>query len=375
MRYVFVCGGTAGHINPAVAVADVLKEKDPYSNILFIGSKRHMEEELVPKAGYPILLVDSTFFTRGFTSEDFRHNIHFAALLAKSTAQSCRILRHYHPDVVVGTGGYVCYPVLKAAKILHLPTAVHESNAIPGLTTALLAPEMDLVMVGIRDSLKHYKHSRRIEYTGTPVRGDFESYTKPEAKKLLGLQADKPLVVSTWGSLGADFINKILPDFISLAVKKDAFYLIHSTGKDYYTSTVDALRKKVPDYREHGIDIRDYIYDMGVVMAAADLVVGRSGASTIAELCYMGKPTIFIPSPNVTHNHQEKNARVLERIGGAQVLLQSETTPEILYKVVDELAEDAEKRKYMGEAMRGQSVRNAAHRIADLIMSLAKNKK
>lgn len=375
MRYVFVCGGTAGHINPAIAVADVLRKKDPYSNILFIGSTRNMEEKMVPKAGYPILLVDSTFLARGLSLQALLDNIRCSALLVKSTAQSVRILQHFHPDVVVGTGGYVCYPVLKAAKILRLPTAVHESNAIPGLTTELLAPEVDLVMVGIRDSMKQYRHPRRIEFTGTPVRGDFGKYTSREAKEKLGLPANKPLVVSAWGSLGAEFMNELLPEFVSIAAKKDSFLFIHSTGWDYYDSTLEALRRTVPDYEKHGFFIRNYIYDMPTVMAAADLVVGRAGESTIAELCYMGKPTLFVPSPNVTHNHQEKNARSIESSGAARVLLQSDATAEKLYEIVEELTEDREKRKSMAEAMAKLSVRNAADKIADLVCSLAKAEK
>mgnify|MGYP004676881721 FL=1 len=374
MRFVLTCGGTAGHINPALAIAGRLRELMPDCEILFIGAEGKMEMELVPREGYKIEALKITNISRGHSLEALRHNLDTLRNVAVSTHEAKRILREFKPDVVIGTGGYVCYPVLTAAHELGIPTAVHESNAVPGLTTKLLAERVDRVMVGFADSREAYHHPEKVEVTGTPVRGEFASYSKALAKKELGLNPDEPLVVSVWGSLGAAHMNKIMGELITLLDARREFRLIHSAGSMYFDGFMEKLEAAMPDFAKFGADVRKYIYDMPRVMAAADLILCRAGASTLSELAYMGKPVIIVPSPNVTNNHQEKNARVLEKAGGAKVFLEGEFDAQSLLDSVRELLGDEGKLREMSEAMRSLAVPGATDRICDIILSLPENR-
>lgn len=372
MKFILTCGGTAGHINPALAVAGRLREFMPDSSFLFIGAEGKMEMELVPREGYEIVGLKMTNISRGHSIDAIIHNIDTVKNVAISIHEARKIIHSFKPDVVIGTGGYVCYPVLTAANELHIPTVVHESNAVPGLTTKLLADHVSKIMVGFEESRKHYNHPDRVEVTGTPVRGSFACYTKDSAKRELGLPIDKPLVVSVWGSLGAGHMNEIMTELIPMLRGQDDFHLIHSAGSAYYKEMAARLSELAPDYAEWGIDVREYIYDMPRVMAAADLIMCRAGASTLAELAYMGKPVIIVPSPNVTNNHQEKNARVLENAGGAKVLLEGEFDASTLLSEVRELLGNKQRLSEMSNAMRALSVDEATDRICGIILDLVK---
>ena len=373
MRFLFTCGGTAGHINPALAVAGALAAAVPGSEFLFIGAEGRMETDLVPRAGYEIRTVRITNIHRGFSAEDIKHNLTTLKNVVTSTAEAKRLLREFKPDAAVGTGGYVCFPVLRAAHELGIPTAVHESNAVPGLTTKMLEGSMDAVMVGFEESRANYKHPERVAVTGTPVRGEFLRTGKAEAKRALGLPEDKPLVASVWGSLGAQHMNEIMSDFIVRACANPFFGLIHSAGKAGYEKMAARLESEKPGYDRLGMDVRAYIYDMPTVMEAAGLVLCRAGASTLAELTAMGKPAVLVPSPNVTNNHQEKNARVLEAAGGARVLLESEFTADSLLGLVSELLHHPEELEAMAANMRAVGVQDATDRIAEIVMGLARS--
>lgn len=371
MRFLFTCGGTAGHINPALAVAGALAAAVPGSEFLFIGAEGRMETDLVPRAGYEIKTVRITNISRSLSLAGIKHNLETLKNVATATSEAKRLIREFRPDAAVGTGGYVCYPVLKAAAQLGVSTAVHESNAVPGLTTKMLEGTVDTVMVGFEESRQNYRHPERVTVTGTPVRLDFLDMDKAQAKRELGIPEGRPLVASVWGSLGAAHMNEIMTDFIVRACAKPFFSLVHSAGKGGYRHMCDQLERERPEYRECGMDVRDYIYDMPRVMAAADLVLCRAGASTLAELTAMGKPAVLIPSPNVTNNHQERNARVLESAGGAQVLLEGEFTADSLLGLVSELLQRPERLSAMSESMRELAVTDATERIASLVLELA----
>lgn len=374
MKFILTCGGTAGHINPALAVAGRLRELMPDCEILFIGAEGKMEMELVPREGYKIEPLKITNISRGHSLEAIVHNLDTLKNVAVSTREAKRIMREFKPDVVIGTGGYVCYPVLMAASELKIPTAVHESNAVPGLTTKLLAERVDKVMVGFEESRGAYHHPEKVEVTGTPVRGEFAAYSKALAKRELGLDPDEPLVVSVWGSLGAAHMNKIMGELITMMDDSRPFRLIHSVGTRYFEDFMSALRQRAPDFARFGADVRKYIYDMPRVMAAADLILCRAGASTLSELAYMGKPVIIVPSPNVTNNHQEKNARVLEKAGGAKVFLEDEFDAPALMDTVRGLLGDSAQLEAMSQAMLSLAVPGATDRICDIILSLPAKK-
>ena len=371
MKFLFTCGGTAGHINPALAVAGAIKEAMPDSEFLFVGAEGRMETDLVPRAGYEIRTVRITNIHRGFSAEDIKHNLNTLKNVVTSTGQAKQIIREFQPDAAIGTGGYVCYPVLKAAHAMGVPTAVHESNAVPGLTTKMLEGVVDTVMVGFEESRANYKHPERVVVTGTPVRGEFMHADKLAARRALGLPEDKPLVASVWGSLGAGHMNEIMTDFIIRACANPFFGVVHSTGKAWYQKMTSTLEREKPGYDKLGMDVREYIYDMPLVMAAADLVMCRAGASTLAELTAMGKPAVLIPSPNVTNNHQEKNARVLADAGAAKLLLEPDFTADSLLGLVSALLHHPEQLDAMSEKMRALGVPDATGRIAGIVLDLA----
>ena len=372
MKFIFTCGGTAGHINPALAVAGRLKELLPDSEFLFLGAEGKMEMDLVPREGYQIKPLKITNLSRGKSLKALRHNLNTVKNVALSYRQAKAIIRDFQPDAVIGTGGYVCYPVLKAASRLHVPTAVHESNAVPGLTTKMLARLVDRIMVGFEESRQYYPQPEKVIVTGTPVRGEFAACTKAQARQELGLAGNEKLVVSVWGSLGAGHMNGIMTELIPLLDGKQSFRLLHAAGKMYYPGVCEKLAETAPNLAARKVDLREYIFDMPRVMAAADLVLCRAGASTISELTYMGKPVIMVPSPNVTNHHQERNARVLEKAGGAKVLLEGEFDARSLLTLVQELLADEQQLSAMSAAMRSLAVPDATDQICGIIMDILK---
>lgn len=370
MNFILTCGGTAGHINPALAVAGRLRELMPDCGILFLGAEGKMEMELVPREGYDIKPLKITNISRGKSLSAIKHNIETLKNVLVSTKEAKKIIAEFKPDAVIGTGGYVCYPVLKAASSMGIPTAIHESNAVPGLTTKLLSGHVDRVMVGFEESREAYGAVGSVTVTGTPVRGAFADYSKSKAKAELGLDPDKPLVLSVWGSLGAGHMNDIVSQMLPLMHGQQDFYFIHSAGKRYYEGLVEALGDQDKLKSDCGADIREYIYDMPRVMAAADLILCRAGASTISELTFLGKPTVFVPSPNVTNNHQEKNARVLEKAGGAKVLLEGEFDAQSLLDTVKALLSDSAALENMSKAISSLAVTDATDRICGVILDM-----
>ena len=368
MKFLFTCGGTAGHINPALGVAGKIREVMPDAEILFVGAKGNMETELVPRAGYDIVTVTITNLSRSLKPKMIAHNLKTVKNVFTATAEAKRIIRDFKPDVAVGTGGYVCYPVLSAAAKLGVPTAVHESNAVPGLTTKMLAGKVDKILVGFEDSRSNYQQKDKVVVTGTPVRVEFADLDRFQAKEELGIPAEKPLLVSVWGSLGSDHMNKTMAELIRL-MPEGQFSLIHATGKRGYRPFIQKL-KSTGSLDKAGVDVREYIYDMPTVMAAADLILCRAGASTLSELAVLGKPALLVPSPNVTNNHQEKNARVLESAGGAEVLLERDSSGQALFQAACGILRDESRRAAMERAMSALGIRDATERIYQTVLEI-----
>lgn len=372
MNILFTCGGTAGHINPAVALARLFQERHPNCKVLFVGADGGMETRLVPKEGYEIKTVTISSFYRSLSPAAIKHNLRTVANLNRSKKQANAILDDFKPDLVVGTGGYASFPVVNAAAKRGIPTAVHESNAVPGLTTKTLSKVVDVVMVGFEESRKHYDNPEKVVVTGTPVRGDFFRYTRSEARKALGLTDDRPLLLSFFGSLGATVMNDLMTDVISRECRMGApFRHIHGAGRDYQGMCA-VLNREGVRLEGTGVELREYIYDMPLVMAAADLVICRAGASTISELSAIAKPAILIPSPNVTADHQTKNAKVLSERGAAVLLPEAECDgrSDGLFNVISDLMKHPEKREAMSRALREMAVPDGAEQIYTTLMEL-----
>lgn len=372
MNVIFTCGGTAGHINPAISVANLLRARKPDAKILFVGAEGEMETQLVPREGYQLETLKVNCYLRKLTPKALWHNVTTLWNLQGSLRKANRILRDFRPDVIVGTGGYASFPMLKQGAKAGIPTAVHEANAMPGLTTRMVADKATRVMVCFDESRKYYKDPERVQVVGMPVRQEFIYTTRAEARSRLGL-GEEPLVVSAWGSLGARDMNQLMADFLALEVQNGCpWHHVHATGSYGWRWMPDLVREKGVDLAAHPeLDMREYIHNMPDLMAAADLIITRGGASSLNEIEAAGTPCIIIPSPNVTDNHQEKNARVLERQGAAQVLLEPGLTAQALYDAAKALLEDKERRTNMRAALQRMSVVDSAEKIYNTILELA----
>jgi len=374
-RVLFTCGGTAGHVNPAIAVAQLMHGQDPSTRFLFVGAHRGLEKELIPKAGYDFRVVHISSFHRSVKLSELKHNLISVGNLIRAPHEARAVLKEFRPDVVIGTGGYASYPMVKAAAKAGLPTVIHESNLVPGLTTEMLEPYAGRIMVGFESCREHYRYPEKVVVTGTPVRTDFFDLTKEEAKRKLGLDDGRPLVVSFWGSLGASGMNGLMADFLALEAKSEPFHHIHGAGSACYPALIAELKERGVDLEAHpALQVREYIYDMGAVMRAADLVLCRAGASTISELTALGVPAVMVPSPYVTNNHQEKNARVLEEAGGAKVLLEKDSTGQELYRLACSILHDPEKQARMAEAMGRLGIRDATARIYETVLEVCRER-
>ena len=370
MNVLFTCGGTAGHVNPAVALAHIFQERHPGCRVLFVGADGGMENKLVPKEGYQIRTVTITNFHRSFKPADIAHNFGTLVNMGRSKKQARAILNEFKPDLVVGTGGYASFPVVNEAAHRRVPTAVHESNAVPGLTTKALSKVVDRVMVGFEESREHYDNPERGVVTGTPVRGDFFKYTKAEARAKLGFTDERPLLLSYWGSLGAEVMNQKMVDFIAKECYEGAPWRhIHGAGRDFPWMREELLRRGLK-LGDNGIEVREYIYDMPLVMAAADLVLCRAGASTISEITAIAKPAILVPSPNVTANHQEKNALVLSGQGAARLLREADCVGNTLYDEAALLLRERDRREKMISALQAMAVPNAGEKIYETLREI-----
>ena len=373
MNVIFTCGGTGGHIYPAIAVANLLRQRKPDAQILFIGAEDGMENKLVPREGYRLETLKISNYQRKLTPAAVWHNLVTLVNMSGSLRKARRVIRDFAPDVIVGTGGYASFPALKVGAQLGVPTAVHESNAVPGLTTRMVERSVDRIMVSFEESRNHYAAPERVVVTGTPVREDFIYTEKQAARAALGLD-DRALIVSYWGSLGAREMNKKIAQFIRRECDGgEPFQHIHATGSFGWRWMPDYVRELGVDLTKHpSVDMREYIYDMPAVMAAADLIICRAGAATISEVAASGTPCIMVPSPNVTDNHQEKNARVLEAHGAAVVVRESECDGDVLYETAKSILSDPARRREMTQAAHRMAVVDAAERIYQTAMELAK---
>ena len=372
IKVIFTCGGTAGHVNPALARAGLINERNPESEILFVGAHRGIEKDLIEKAGWPFRAIEVSSFHRSLTPKEIKHNFISLRNFFRSPGEAKKLLKEFPADLVVGTGGYASYPMIQAASKLGIPTAIHESNAIPGLTTRLLENHADLIMVGFEECRKNYRHPDKVLVTGTPVRGDFFRMTKKQAKQKLGMDDGRPLIISFFGSLGASEMNREMAQFLALEVKDGLpFHHVHGAGAVGCKHMGEYLKEaKIDLNKTPELEVREYIQDMCDLMRAADLVICRAGASTISELTALGVPAIIIPSPNVTHNHQEPNARVLDDAGGAVMVLEKDSSGQKLYDTACDILRDEARRKKMSAAMASLGSIDAAEKIYSAVMAL-----
>ncbi len=338
MNIVFAGGGTAGHINPALAIAQSFKSKNPHCNILFIGNKDSLEEKLVKRAGFDIEFVKVSGIKRSLSLENIKTTYNFV----KSVSDCKRIIKEFKADAVIGTGGYVSGPAVYAGHLLGVKCFIHEQNAYPGITSKFLSKYAEIAFLSFEGSEKYFSKAKNTVMTGNPLNEKFLFINREEARQKLGIKKDDFYVLSFAGSLGAYQINKLFVDFISENVRKEDFVHTHATGSFGYKWMPDELKKCGVDIsKKTNTDVLEYIYDMPERLAACDLVISRAGAITLGEIMALGKPAILIPSPNVTHNHQYHNAMSLVNRGAAMILEEKDATSDKLYSMALGLKNDS----------------------------------
>ncbi len=372
MRVLMTGGGTGGHVNPAIAIADTIKKNIPSAEIAFVGTKRGIENKLVPAAGYKLYYVD----VRGFKRSLSLSNIRAAFLAFTSPIAAKKLIKEFKPDIVIGTGGYVSWPLLVAASKLGVPSAVHESNAVPGLTVRKLVPYVDKIFVNFAVTGEKLGAPEKTLHVGSPLKSEFGKVSRREARERIGLPSEcSRYIVSFGGSLGAERVNAAVLELMRdyLAVHPDV-YLTHACGAGGY----EEVRRQFEAAglnRLKNIELAEYIYDMPLRMSAADLVISRSGAITLSELALAQRAAILIPSPNVTDNQQYRNAKVLADADGAVLIEEKELTPGRICAEVASALENPARIRTLEKNISAFAVSDANQRIYDEILSLCKSKK
>ncbi|MDQ5983421.1 MAG: UDP-N-acetylglucosamine--N-acetylmuramyl-(pentapeptide) pyrophosphoryl-undecaprenol N-acetylglucosamine transferase [Eubacteriales bacterium SKADARSKE-1] len=369
MRIILAGGGTAGHINPALAIAQYIKDHDPEAKILYVGAKGKMEEGLVKKAGFDFKGIGISGFSRAKSLEGFKKNLSTIKKLMYSCIDSKKIIKDFKPDLCIGTGGYVSGPVLWEAIRLKVPIIIHEQNAFPGKTTKMLSKKARKVMLAVEESKKYFSKDCNLVVTGNPIRKEIIIATKGPSKRHLKLDK-RPVILSFGGSLGADKINKAVLHLLVDTAKTDEFQHIHAYGR-YGKWFVPKLLEKGVNLEEHkNFDIREYIDDMPVCLAAADLVICRAGAISLSEIEAQKKASILIPSPNVAENHQYHNAMALVKNGAANIIEETSLTGEKLISVVKEMLSSKEKLREYQKNAGDMAIIDASDRIYKVILEV-----
>lgn len=372
MRILFACGGTAGHINPAIATANYLKENDSTTEILFAGNPKGMEARIVPNAGYDFAPIKVSGIQRKLSIKNIKNNIKAIWYLLWSTFRAKKIIKDFNPDIVIGTGGYVSGPVVRKATIMGYKTIAMESNAFPGVTTKLLAKYADKILLDVEESKKYLPKDKEYVVTGNPVRQEIFTTDRKASRDFYGI-GDRICILSFGGSLGAQRLNEAVAELMAWHLKENKnFVHIHGSGSYYGPSYyVDMLKEKGIEAEEHkNLILREYIVDMPRCLAAADIVICRCGAITLAELKAAGRASVLIPSPNVAENHQYHNAMVLANKNAGIVIEEKDLTGELLCKTIEELTSNPEKLKAISENARALAIKDANERIRKEIISL-----
>ena len=362
MKVIIAAAGTGGHINPGIAIANEIKKHNSNADITFIGTPRGLENDLVPRAGYKLKTIEAYGIVRKISFANFKN----ACKTIKSYKTAKKIIKEINPDIIIGTGGYICGPVISSGIKLNIPTLLHESNAFPGVAVKLLSKKVNTVLVGFEDSKKRLPKAKHIVVTGTPTKVNKLQLTKDEIKEKkekLGFDTNLPLVLVFGGSQGAQSINISMLGIIEKR-KNTNYQIMWAAGPEQYEIVKNKFSEKNIDINNiKGIKIVPYIYEMEEIMNIADLIVSRSGAMTVTEIEKVGKPAIFIPFPYAAENHQEYNARALEKKKAAKVILDKDLTEEVLNDNILSLTKDKEELERMGKRANEMSIKNVEDKI------------
>ena len=365
MKVIIAAAGTGGHINPGIAIANKIKKEDPFSEIIFIGTNRGLENDLVPRAGYELRQIEAYGLSKNICKD---------LKTFKGFFQAKKIIKEFEPDVVVGAGGYICGPVILAAHMKKIPTVLHESNAFPGKAVKMLARYTNTILISFEDARNQIKNAKKIVLTGTPIKINDEDISYERKKQILrehNLDENKPLILIFGGSQGAKKINDAVVDLLS---KKENlnYQIILATGSKQYDNVIYELGIKKVDITRN-IRIYPYIYNLSELEKASDIIVSRSGATTIAEIATIGKPAIFIPLPNVSNNHQTYNAKTLEKVGAAKIIENDKLNGDILNDYIEDFLKDKQNLLRMGTNAKEIAINDTEERIYTEIKKLITN--
>lgn len=373
MRVLISGGGTGGHINPALAIAGRIKSEWKDAVIEYVGTDKGLETKLVPKEGYKIHYVKVEGLKRKLTPKNILAAIHAVT----SVFEAKKIIKEFKPDIVIGTGGYVCWPVLKAAADMRIPTFVHESNAIPGVATRMLSKHVDKILLNFKESEKHLEGVKeKLIVVGNPVKQEMFTLTSSECRRKLGLGETEKVVLSYGGSLGARVVNETVFELISKKLLPEDVYHVHATGNGYFEKAKERFLSEEFSLADENTlkkgktEIKKYIYNMPELMAISDTVICRAGAMTVSEIAAMGKPAVFIPSPNVTDNHQYKNAKVLKDAKAAELIEEKDLTPTLLAETVKTYLYDEEKINSVKKNVKAFADKECLDKITSVVKQL-----
>lgn len=367
MRTILTGGGTGGHIYPALAIGEKIREREPESEIIYIGSDTGIEKDIVPAAGYQFKSVPSRWLERGRNKVDHILRLGLTgAVTGAGVAKALRIMRRFKPDAVIGTGGFVCVPVMLAGRLYGAKTFIHEQNAFPGEANRLLSKCVDRVFLGFGEAGEIFGCPDKTVTTGNPVRKVFQGMTKGEARKILGIGEDSFTVFSFGGSMGSETINDIAVRLIEDVNGVEGWNMIMGTGTAHYDEILDRLRENRMETGDN-IDIRAYIEDIHIPMNASDVVISRAGALSVAETAICGKAAVFVPFPHATGNHQYYNAKVIAEAGGAILAEEKDIDINGIVREIEALKDDPERLEAMSRASLSCSPEGAADKIVDEI--------
>ena len=362
MRVIVAAAGTAGHINPGLAIANKIKQEEPESEIIFIGTTRGLENDLVPRAGYGLKTIEAYGLSKQISIANFKKM--WATLMA--TGKAKKIIKEFKPDIIVGAGGYICGPVVWAANKEKIPVILHESNAFPGKAVKMLAPKAETILISFEEARSRIPNARNIVCTGTPVKIVKKEYSQEEKKKILtsiGVNGNKPIVLVFGGSQGAQKINEAIIGILENKMNKD-YQIIWATGPKQFDIIKEELASKHIDINNiENAKILPYIYNMEEIMNVSNIIVARSGAMTITEISNLGKPSILIPLPNVSQDHQLYNAKVLENVGAAKIILNNELNKNNLEDEIEEIIKNPQLMHEMEEKAFSKSVKDVQEKI------------
>ncbi len=369
MRVIIAAAGTGGHINPGIAIANKIKEEEPDSKIIFIGTNRGLENDLVPRAGYELKNIDSYGINRSISID----NIKRLYKTIKSIGEAKKIIKEFKPDVVIGTGGYICISVGIAAKKSNIPLILHESNAFPGMAVKILSKKADVVLTGFKEAKQRLTKAKKVVVTGTPTKVQKLNLTQREKLKVknnLGFKEELPLIFAYGGSQGAKSINESLVKIIKEKKNKE-YNILWATGNSGYDQIKEEFEKEQISINNiSNAKIVPYIYNMEEILNTADLLVCRSGAMTITEISNVGKPAIFIPFPFATENHQEYNAKVLENVNAAKIILDKNLNAENLDTQIKNIVNNPQLMLEMGNNANKVAVNDVQNRIYKEIINI-----